>query len=150
MSAGHEAGARFRSFVDAVLPPRRLPGAEEVRAQRERLRDAADGYAPVNLGIGWTDQLDAFGFEGDCLMMLDIDEVGALEMCVARRFASPQLSGVDDHSHFGALRRSRIEVQRAVNIFERSAHVRDHHVAHAEFGGGMSWLEGPAHRRTIP
>src|SRR6266498_3898409 len=76
-------------------------------------------------------------------MMCDVEKVGALEMRVAARIAGPQLSGINRGFHSGALWSSGIEVQRAVDVFERSAHVRNHHVAHTEFSGRVSRLEGP-------
>src|SRR5207244_11444875 len=96
---GDKSGSCLWTFVDAVLPPRSLPGAEKVHVQGERLRDAANRHLAVNFGIGWTEELDALRCEGDFRVMLDIEKIRRLQMCVALRFAAPQSGRVDHGSH---------------------------------------------------
>ena len=81
--------------------------------------------------------------ECDRAVVLDVEEISAAQMCVAVRLSRPQPAGLDLDLRRGALRVCGIEVELTVDVFEVPADVRDHHVAHTEFGGSVPSFEEP-------
>jgi hypothetical protein len=93
--------------------------------------------------IYFANEDDLIAAEPDLRKILYIQKVRAAQVIVTHRFASPDLARIDDDLYGRAAWPVRIEVERAVNIFEVSTHVSDHHMPGAEFGGGVPRFKSP-------
>src|SRR5258705_52051 len=71
-------------------------------------------------------------------------------MSVALRLARPEFLRVDRYLDGGQAGSDGIEIQRALDVLESAANVRDHHVARPELCGSMAWLECPLRHRSFP
>ncbi len=90
------------------------------------------------------EQLPFAAAKSDGGVVLDVEEVGAAQMCVAIRLPRPEATGIDVDLDGRVLRSCGIEVEPAMDVFEVPADVSDHHVAYAEFGGRVSRFEEPS------
>src|SRR5205807_7784325 len=86
--------------------------------------------------------------EGDLRVVLDIEEVGAAQVRVARSLAGPDPRRVDLALEGRFQAAVPVELELSVDVLEESAHPLDHHVTCLELGLGVARLEdpgGPAH-----
>ena len=123
---------------------RRLHNQERnINAKFAGASHAADGQIPKDRVIVVAEQAHFAAAEADRAVVLDVEEISAAQMCVPVRLSCPQPAGVDLDLHRGPLRIFGIEVELTVDVFEVPADVRDHHVAHTEFGGSVPSFEEP-------
>ena len=142
-SRGYEACAGFGALIDAILPPRRLPLTQIDNPKFAGAAYAANGQISLDRVIVIAEQFHFAAAQPDAGMMFNVEEIGAAQMCVAIRLASPQCAGVDFDFNRGGLWPCGIEVEPAMDVFEVAADVGDHHVAYTEFRGRMSGFEVP-------
>jgi len=64
-------------------------------------------------------------------------------MVVTFFHSRPDFPGVNLYFDGGIARASRIKLERAVNVFEMSANVGNHHVPRAKLGCGVSRFKNP-------
>src|SRR5215831_6316495 len=141
---GREAGTGLGALVNAVLPPRRWPLPQIDNPKFRRAAHAANGQVPLNRIVMVAEQGYFAAAEGDGGVMLDVQEVGAAQMCVAVRLSRPEPPGVDLNLYRGVLWGCGIEVEPAMDVLEVPPDIGDHHVADTEFSGCVSRFEGPA------
>src|SRR6266568_8391171 len=72
-----------------------------------------------------------------------VEKVCTAQVIVARALSRPNLARVDGDFDGRGSRIVRIEVERAMHVFEMSTDIRDHHVPRAELGGGVAGFESP-------
>ena len=89
-----EAGACFGPLIDPVLPPRCGPLAEAANLQDDVSRDSANGELTLQEIIVLADNLYLIARISDSRIVLDIEEVGAAQMCVPIRLARPDRLGI--------------------------------------------------------
>ena len=76
--------------------------------------------------------------------MLDVEEIGAAQMCVAVRLSRPEPPGVDLDLNRGVLRTGGIEMEPSMDVLEVPPDIGNHHMAHTEFGSGVPRFEEPS------
>src|SRR5262249_61774737 len=94
-------------------------------------------------------QLEPLAAKRDRRVMLDVEEVGALQVRVARRLAAPQAARVDRDLEGRGGRVVRVEVERAMNVLEVPADAGDHHVPRAELRRRVPRLEEPLRHTAL-
>jgi hypothetical protein len=77
-------------------------------------------------------------------VVLDVEEVGAAQVRVARRLAGPEPGCVDHALESGPHAVGQVEVDPAMDILEGPGDLGDHHVPGREQGSRMPRLERPA------
>jgi hypothetical protein len=78
-----------------------------------------------------------------------VEEVRAAQVFVALGLARPQRRRIDAHLGPAVLGTVGVELERPLQVLEGATDVRDHHVPHAEFRGGVGFVEGPSrHHRA--
>src|SRR2546423_3860906 len=107
-------------------------------------RDSSNGQVSDHLGVIMALWLDTGAFERNEGIVLDIQEVGGLQVGVATFHARIQGRGVDLHFHRGARRVSLVKNDGAVDVLEVALHRRKHHVFAGELNQGMIGVELPA------
>src|SRR5262249_9269542 len=110
----------------------------------------SDGEIPRNTILMRTGNLCAAASEPDLRKVLHIEEIRALQMSVAVRFACPQLTGIDLHFDRSGRRGGGVKRQRTVYVFEMAAYPRHHHMPATKPGGRMSRFKFPSHGLMHP
>ena len=147
----HKSGARLGTLIDAILPPGCLPLPQIPDTQSNLARYSADRQIAGHVVIVHADQLYSMTAESDPRVLLNIKKVAASQVGIACRIAGPKRRGIDYHfNNRRGFRLRRIEVERAVYIFEVSADVGHHHVPRAKFCGSMARFESPLCHVFVP
>src|SRR5437016_6930047 len=141
-----KACSEYRASVYTVLPVGCFPPSKICHIHQHILRGASDREVAFYLILMRSDDFDVFASECDVGVSLGIQEIPTLEMCIAIRFTSPQLPGINSGADCGISRRKGIEPKGASRIFEMASHPRDHHVATAKLCCGMTRFKFPLHR----
>src|SRR6185437_9615349 len=113
------------------------------RFESDWARDAMNGKLPGDLQLIVASPLDAARTERQSGKLFHIEEVRALEVRVALRFACVNRGRVDGSFHARVLDVGRVQSQYAGESGKVSLHVGNHHVFHLELGGGVDRVEVP-------
>src|SRR6201987_1459442 len=159
--ANHES-TRFKSrvpdqaevfaidFCNGLDPDARAaPGILLRRAGRFDIQCHLPGYA-VNCEITLDRKFatrffaDFAGLKGDIGKLFHVEEIRALQVGVALRFAGVDAIGVDDDLKTGLSDVGAIELQGALDGGEFALHVRDHQMFDLELSGGMNGIDLPS------
>ena len=114
----HKSGARLGTLIDAILPPGCLPLPQIADIQSDLARYSSDRQIAGHLVIVLADQLHSMTAESYPRVLLNIKKVAASQVGIACRIAGPKRRGIDYHFNRRGFRVRRIEVERAVYIFE--------------------------------
>src|SRR5258706_1623567 len=142
--------ALVHPFAVLLFPPGCLPLPKITNPERDGPGDASDRELANDDIIVIPDHLHLTAFEGDPGKVLHVEKVAAAEMSVALRLARPKLLRVDRYLDGGQAGSDGIEIQRALDVLESAANVRDHHVARPKLCGSMAWLECPLRHQSFP
>src|SRR5215813_737255 len=145
---GEKAGARLGSFVDTVLPPWCFPLTQEAHVEGHWPGNAPDGELSGHSSFIRTDELEALARESNGRVVLDIEEVSALQVSVSGCLSAPEAGRVDRGLDGGGFRMVWIEVESSVNVLDEAAHAGHHHVARAKFRRSVSWFKRPFSHRS--
>src|SRR5260370_16120901 len=103
--------------------------------KRHLAGNAPDGQVAVDFQFSFTDNFDVAGFERQAGKLLDVQEVGALEVRVALRFAGFNRGRFNQCLDARLCRVAFSVVEDSSDFGEMPLHVGNHHVLDLEFGG---------------
>jgi hypothetical protein len=138
-------GARFRTLVDTIFPPGRLPTPEITDIERDGAGDVADGEVAANLVIVRAHLLNARAFKANLRVRFTSKKIVASQVIVAHLHARPAGRRVDRRFYGEDPRVRRVEFERPGDVLERAAHPGDHHVPRPKLCGAMSGFKKPFH-----
>lgn len=95
-----------------------------------------------------TDALGEGAGERDPRMVLDVEEVGAAQVCVAVGLTGPDPGRVDVALKTRLHAVGKVKVQLAAHVLEEPADPGDHHVAGTELRFRVPWLKDPLSHRS--
>src|SRR3954453_7402742 len=130
-----------RWLRDAVVPDRVGPRGGVLEGDGDRPGHATDRQVAGHHELGVTGRLDPGRHEGDLRVLVHRQEVVAAQVLVALAVAGVDALRLDRHAPGRVGRVLAVDVERALELVERAAHLGHHRVPRAEPDPGVRGVD---------